>query len=475
MLSKILHRIKFPSMFRRFEAAGGGRRWANTPTISNVNAAILASNTTVRDRARPNVFNNGWISNAVNTYVANMIGTGIVPQSQHDVEATRAALQRLFLDWTDYADLSGLTDFYGLQAQVCRASYVDGECFVWMRPIGKGRVPLGLTLVSADQVDASLTRELTGGGRIVAGIEFDANGARVAYHVFKQAPGEAFATSLETVRIPAADMLHVFIPETIGQVRGISRLVSILLRLKEIDGYEDAQLVRQKVSALFAGFITDTDGTVAGLDGQKIGGILDTGLEPGVLKVLPQGADIKFSEPAEVGDVVQFLQLQLRAVAAGMGVTYEQLTGDLTGVNYSSIRSGLLEFRRRIEQIQHAVIVYQMCRPIWQRFVTLAVLSGAMPAPDFEAKRSTYLSAKWITPGWPWIDPESDVKADATAVQAGFKSRSEVIAARGYNAEDVDSEIASDNARAKKLDLTFTAPAPNPPAAARKQGVSDAQ
>lgn len=464
MLKAIVNRVRSALTVRRLEAAGGGRRWADTPVISNVNAAILSSNTRIRDRARPTTLNNPWISNGVDTLVANMVGTGIVPQSTHPAEATRTALQRLFLEWTDYSDPCGLTDFYGQQSQVARAVVTDGECFAWLRLTGKGKIPLAVTLVTADQVDASITRELDNGACIVAGIEFDANGGRVAYHVFKQPPGEAFATSLETVRIPAADMLHVFRPLVPGQIRGISWLSSVLLRLKEIDGYEDAQLVRQKVAALFAGFIIDQDGSTAGIDGKKANGILETGLEPGVLKVLPPGADIKFSDPAEVGDVVQFLQLQLRAVAAGLGVTYEQLTGDLTGVNYSSIRSGLLEFRRRIEQVQHAMIVHQYCRPIWQRFVTLAILTRNLPASDFEANRTAYLSAKWITPGWPWIDPESDVSADAAAVQAGFKTRSEVIAARGNDPETVDREAAADQQRATTLGLVFAAPqrAPQP-------------
>src|SRR3970282_2854989 len=86
-----------------------------------------------------------------------------------------------------------------------------------------------------------------------------------------------------------------------------------------------------------------------------------------------------------------FMGGQLRSIAAGMGITYEQLTGDLTGVNYSSIRAGLLEFRRRCEQFQHQVIVFQMCRPIWQTWLDAASLSGALPKsgaldPNYDVK-----------------------------------------------------------------------------------------
>jgi lambda family phage portal protein len=99
------------------------------------------------------------------------------------------------------------------------------------------------------------------------------------------------------------------------------------------------------------------------------------------LQILEPGEDIKFSDPADVGgSYAEFLRMQFRAVAAAMGITYEQLTGDLTGVNYSSIRAGMLEFRRRCE-VQHGVLVHQLCRPVWAAWMKQAVLAGALDAP----------------------------------------------------------------------------------------------
>lgn len=69
----------------------------------------------------------------------------------------------------------------------------------------------------------------------------------------------------------------------------------------------------------------------------------------------------------------------LRAIAAGLGLPYELVSGDLEGVTYSSIRAGLIEFRRRVEQLQHNVVVHLFCRPVWERFVRLAVLTAICP------------------------------------------------------------------------------------------------
>jgi lambda family phage portal protein len=142
-----------------------------------------------------------------------------------------------------------------------------------------------------------------------------------------------------------------------------------------------------------------------------------------------------------------------------MGITYEQLTGDLTGVNYSSIRAGLLEFRRRCEMIQHGVLVHQLCRPVWAAWMEQAVLAGALQAPGFArggpAKRREYLQAKWIPQGWQWVDPEKEFKAMLLAIRAGLMSRSEAVSSFGYDAEDMDREIAADNARADAMGLIF--------------------
>jgi lambda family phage portal protein len=298
---------------------------------------------------------------------------------------------------------------------------------------------------------------LENGHYIRAGIEFDAIGRRVAYHLYRDHPGDALhpAHSTEVVPVPARYVLHLFRPLRPGQLRGQPWLTQVLVKLYELDQYDDAELVRKKTAAMFAGFITKTapDNPVMAEekeDGDASGTAL-TGLEPGTLQVLLPGEDVRFSAPADVGASYEtFMRVQLRSIAAGMGITYEQLTGDLTGVNYSSIRAGLLEFRRRCEQFQHQVLVYQMCRPIWQRWVTDAILSGALEIPE-PAK----LVAKWVPPGFAWVDPLKDIKAQIMAVRAGFKSRSEVVSEQGYDAEVIDREIANDNARADSLGLEY--------------------
>jgi lambda family phage portal protein len=141
-----------------------------------------------------------------------------------------------------------------------------------------------------------------------------------------------------------------------------------------------------------------------------------------------------------------------------MGLPYELVSGDLEGVTYSSIRAGLIEFRRRVEQLQHNVVVHLFCRPVWERFVRLAVLSGDLPARDFDRDPADYLSCEWLPPKFDYVDPKKDVEAEILAINAGLKSRRQAISERGYDAEQVDAEIAADKARTDALGLSFGAP-----------------
>ena len=456
----LLHRLLGFTRTRGFDAAGGGRRWEGARTVDGLNTAILAGATTAARRAGWYARNNPWVAAAVDSLVGNVVGAGIKPQSTHPDRAVRERLQVLWLRWTDHADPGGLADFYGLQAMAVRAMIEGGESFARLRVVPDApAVPLHIDLLDRDQVPLDLHRDIGGGARIRAGIEFNGAGQRTAYWVMRDRPGDTLTSlRLEPLRLPATDCLHLFKPLAAGQLRGITWLAPVLLRLHELDQFEDAALVKAKVAALFTGFITDPDGTAGGLTGTNTNGALTVGMEPGSLIPLPPGTDIRFSNPTESDAYGPFVKNHLRAVAAGMGLPYELVSGDLEGVTYSSIRAGLIEFRRRVEQLQHNVVVHLFCRPVWDRFVRLAVLSGDLPAHDFDRDPAAYLGCEWLPPKFDYVDPKKDVEAEILAINAGLKSRRQAISERGYDAEQVDAEIAADKARTDALGLSFGAP-----------------
>ena len=406
---------------------------------------------------------NAWAGSAVDAFVTNCIGTGIKPQSIATDAAFREAVHALWWDWCEEADADGVTDFYGLQALACRAMLEGGECFVRLRvrrPEDGLAVPLQIQLLEAEHVPLTFNTTLPGGNLVRAGIEFDRLGRRAAYHLTRVHPGDPAMRPRDhdLVRVPADRIAHLYRPLRPGQIRGEPWLARALVKLDELDQFDDAALVKAKVAAMFTGFVIspDPEDAVMGEDEPDEDGIVEASLEPGTMQRLSPGQDVRFAEPADAGSSYEgFFRNQLRAVATAAGVTYEQLSGDLTQVNYSSIRAGLLEFRRRCETIQHAVVVHQLCRPVWREWMATAVLAGALDAPGFAANPAPHLTAKWIPQGWQWVDPEKEFKAVVLAIRAGLMSRSEAISAFGYDAEEIDREIAADNARADALGLVL--------------------
>ncbi len=329
---------------------------------------------------------------------------------------------------------------------------IDGEAFLHVLP---GEDGPRLRLLPPELVDESLTRELGNGAVIVQGVEFDSEGRRVAYHVLPyRPPHDQFANyAPPPVRVPADEILHVMKPLAAGQVRGgVSWLAPpVILSASDFDQLCDALLMGgAKVAAMHSAFLIDLNGTGGGepYDGTGEGGILETGLEPGTMKRLPTGYDVKFNTPpgqlTEIGGA--FLRLQLQQLAAGLGLPDHLLSGDLSNANYSSLRAGLLPFRQRVEQIQYGGVLVppQFLAPIWRQVVTFAVLSGDLAAPpDFESAPRAY-AAEWLPPKPMQVDPLKDTQATVAELDAGLTSRRKAVAERGWALEDLDSEIAAD-------------------------------
>jgi lambda family phage portal protein len=436
----------------------------------SINSLILQGGELQRARARQLVRTNPYAANAGASFTAHAVGAGIKPSSLVEDGALKDRIQRLWLAWTDEADADGLTDFYGLQAMAARAMFEAGECFLRFRPRRPDdglTVPLQLQMLSSEHLPLGKCETLPNGHEIIFGIELDRIGRRVAYHFHRTHPGDVRQRGVgELVRVPAEQVLHLFHPIAEGQIRGVPWVAPAMVRLWLLDQYDDAELDRKKVAAMFAGFVTRPGAEdVMGEDSAQkdADGAALIGLQPGTMQLLLPGEDIKFSDPADVGGSYEAFQYRtLLACCAAMGVPYTNVTGDLRQANYSSLREGKLEFRRRIEQFQHGTLVFQLCRPVWQRWLRDAVLAGALDLPGFAEKPARYLAVKWIPPKWDWVDPLKDRKAEIEAIDAGLKSRSDVIESEGYDAEEVDRRIAADHAREEELGLKFGRPAPAP-------------
>jgi lambda family phage portal protein len=454
-----------------YRAASQGRRLAMwRPRNVGPNNVARGSLEIIRARARDAVRNDSWAGAANDKLVSNMIGTGIQSWSVNGTEQEQEGVQAVWDEWMHVCDADGVLDGYGLQAMVAREWDEAGEVFCRLRrrrPSDGLPVPLQLQLLESEQLPM-LWKMADNGNEIRAGIEFSAIGKRVAYHFYRyhpQDPRVNFGNAAEITRVPAEDVLHIYEPLRIGQLRGTPRSTSVLVKQFNLDTLVDAAIERHKIGNLFGFFFRKkaeaggTDSIIgANPEAQPAEGPLaDFAMEPGMSAELPDGWDVQAPEPPAAGEgFFDIIKSQLLAICARHGIPYEVMTGDLNGVSDRALRLILNEFRRTLEQRIWLYMIPQYCQPVREAFFDAGVLAGTLDAPGYATRRSFYTATLHVPEGWPYSHPVQDIDADTKAVQAGFQAKSDVILSRGENPKRVRKQIAADNAADDAVDVAHT-------------------
>lgn len=441
---------------RAYDGAKTGRRTEGWITAStSANAEIGPANKRLRDNARDLVRNNPYAARATEVYVTNAIGTGIQPNSKAK-EALAKKIMETWNTWVNQCDADGQHNFYAMQALVARGRFESGECFIRFidRKANEGLiVPFQLQLLEADFLNTDKTGATLGGGQIIQGIELDKDGKRVAYHMWDRHPGETIGKKPESIRIPADQILHIFLKDRPGQLRGVTAYAPVMLKLNDLAEYEEAELLRKKIESCFAAFVTQSggpDGASLGFGSKEGGSARQETFRPGMIGYLNPGEDVKFGNPSTATNGDAFVRAMLRSIASGLGITYEQITGDLSNVNYSSFRSGLLEFRRMIEARRWNVYIPMLCELVWQRFLDRAILAGV-----FSISQPSDRIAAWSAPKFEQIDPYKDALADLLMIRCGTLTWPEAVSRLGEDPEQQMKSIADWNKKMDELGIVL--------------------
>lgn len=464
----------------QYDAATSGRRakgWIAPGT--GPNRALNAGLATLRNRARAGDRNNPWLSNALVRAVTNEVGTGIRPRSQVADPALRKAIDELWARSYMEIDPARQLNFYTLQPLLAAARRLSGEVFIRRVPRATSAglvVPVQFEVLESDHVPLTLN-ETRNGNRIIAGVEFDASGRRVAYWVLPYHPGEdGGGAANDAVRIPATEIVHHFRPKRPGQVRGEPDAVRSLLKAKDFDDYDDAELLRKKTRAPFTGFLTRTEFTEddfiydpftgKSLDGSDLPAELD--MQAGnILQGLPGEKLDLFDGDVTGAGYADYQRQQLLAIAAGMGLPYELMTGDWKHVNDRLVRAILNEFRRQVEMDQD-LFISQCCWRMREWWMDAAVIAGALAARGYGDDRRPFLATEWTPDPWPYINPEQDVNTARKEIEAGLASRDRHIVRRGGDPEVVDREQAE--AERRRRDYRIEQGLPPDPVPTNKAG-----
>ncbi len=423
-------------MARGYDGAMMGRQTANwRARNTSANTEIEQAGSILRARARDLVRNNPVAANGVQILVSNLVGTGIRPRA-----ATRNAGMNADVDalWTRFAancDFHGHTDFHGLTALAVRSMVESGDSLVMQRMLRgtdtRSGVPLRLEVREVDHLDeAKLETTAPGGRRIMHGIEYDRDGRRVAYWLHPEHPGDAtrdLRNRYESVRVPADQVVHLFERQR-TQDRGVSWLAPVMQSMRDLDDWQNAELVRKKTEACMVGVVlsdSDTQLVPKMTLGEGAGGQEVEEFRPGMVAYLSGADDIKFNQPVATGGVYEWHRVHLHILAAGLRMPYALLTGDLSQANFASSRVGLNEFHRFIEMTQWNLIIPRFCQPVWDWFITAAYLSGKIGVPT--------VPVEWAPPTFQSVNPKQDAEADLLGVRAGFVTLPQMIAKRGLD------------------------------------------
>lgn len=438
-------RIAATMLQRHYEGAATGRRtqgWHRSAT--DANSAIGPSLSKLRDAARDLVRNNPYAQSALETIVNHTIGWGIVATAEH--KAWKA--------WTESTDIDadGRLDLAGLEKLVMRSVAESGEVLIrrrWRKPEDGLALPLQIQVLEADFLDTNKDGTLSTGNRVIQGVEYDLLGRRAAYWLFKEHPGSSLSTAGSLIsssqRVPASEVRHIFRSDRPGQARGPSWFAPVLLRFKDFDEFEDATLMKQKIAACLAILTTDVNGTSSGLGTVTEAEPLIDSLEPGMISSIPAGRDVTVVQPPSVAEYDAYTKTNLRAIATGLGVSYEDLTGDYTGMPFSAARMSRLRHLSRVTDWRWRIIIPQMLDPIWRWAMEAADIAGHPAIP----------STEWTAPALPMVDPDKEGLAIMRQVRSGLTTLSEAIRERGYNPDVFLKELAADFKKLDDLELVL--------------------
>jgi lambda family phage portal protein len=376
-------------------------------------------------------------------------------------------VETAWYSWSKRKNASANTklSFCDLERLCIESVAVDGEA-IFRFIYGRNDFGFSLQQIDPDWLDEQYNELLPNGNRVVMSVEMDAYDRPVRYHFTPPRHSyygvtRDFAIAPQGKRIPidASEILHCYVTLRPGQTRGVPFGHTVIGRIKDLDRYEGAELTNATVSASKMGFISpdvDTPDDVAALN--EAGGvryeepILDQ-VSPGMIQKLPRGWKFEAFDPKSPTTVfASYVKQILRGIAAGLGIGYNLLTGDLEGVNYSSLRSAALDERDEWKALQEWMVAH-FYEPVYDAWLGMAVGSPLLQVPQSLIEKT--LNPTFKPRGWAWVDPEKDATANAMELEAGTATYTEILAEKGLDFEETMERIKYERDYIKTLGLDF--------------------
>jgi len=413
-------------------------------------------------RARDLAMNNDYARKFLNVVNSNIVGPGGIKLKCQFIDregnpdlGDQARVEKQWQLWSKrkYCSVDGKLSWHDIQSLAIKTIARDGEVLIQKVRTKESKYFLKLRVLECDHLDTNHNQQLPDGRRIVMGVELDRNDRPRAYWLTSRHPGEYGSYEhINRRRVPAEEILHLFITERPGQVRGVPWMHSAIRRLNMLGGYEEAELVAARIGASKMGFYTSTEATEMIPDGvaddsQEYDDYdLVAEVEPGEFHRLPPGVDLTSFDPQHpTAAFPDFARAMLRGVTAGLNISYASGSNDLTDVNFSSIRAGVLDERDQWRMLQNwfSDVLHNEIYDEWIGYQVEH--KGApltmLPADKIETK---YSDVAWQARGWDWVDPAKDIKAKIDEYFLGTTTLTEIAAAKGKDLNDIFKQRQSE-------------------------------
>lgn len=432
----------------------------------------------LRAWSRALVRDNAYAWGVVDTIVSSVVGCGITAQSQvetpegTDIEDVNETRDKVWAEWCEVCDVNGRMNFAEIQQLVQREMVEAGEVIIHLvnTPAKKYRgiyrpVPLALEVIEADRIanDRDTYKVYSkDGNKIIRGVELDDLGKPLAYWIYPEHPNGPYASRTTPERIDAKDILHLFRIDRIGQSRGVSWFAPVMSWLRDLGVYVDNEIQASAVASCFGVAIKTVGRAGTGLmpstDSEQTD---DNGnsfeyLEPAMVVRLQPGESIESINPGRPNSASEpWINLMLRGISVGTGLSYEVVSRNYSGTSYSSSRTSMLEDRRRFRRWQR-YMVQHCCQPIWDRFNDQAATAGVDGFPamtDILEDRRNATAVEWQTPAWEWVDPQSEQAASDAALTSFQSTYQDELGQRGKNWRNVFYQRAKEEKLKRSLGL----------------------
>lgn len=450
---------------RSYAAARSGRLFGDFIQSSNsADSELRFTLEVMRNRSRELVRDNEYAKRYINLLKTNVVGdTGFQLQvkARNDdgkLDSTgNTIIENAWKTWGRLGNptADGRMSWYDSQRLVIEALARDGEVFIKKLKGSKYRDGFALQFIEADLIDDKKNETLNNGNQIRMGIEMDKAHRPIAYYVLTSHPGDRYynnAQSQKHIRVPADEIIHIYMPSRTHQTRGEPFMVSAMSALKHLGAYREAEVIAARIGASKMGIITTPGGDDFVGDGYENDFQPTITASPGEFFQLSPGMDLKTFDPNNPNTgYAEFESAMLRGVASGLNVSYASLSNDLSSVNYSSIRQGALDERDGYRSL-HMFMIQHFVEPVFREWLSSAMDFGGIPIPS--SKYGKFVdNANFRGRGWNWVDPMKEIQASVVGLQNGILSMQDVASNYGRDVEETFNQIARDKEMAEQLGL----------------------